>query len=210
MACSWRNYLPPKTIIDKSCAFCHMAGAVFVPRCVTLMVWQIVCGATHITPRQLDKTPHWRGNRSLGPWMRNMQDHTCPPALRPLSLLSLSFATKNVKRQMNLMLRKGPGVRFPHKLLSISGILGGLTLDSLSGVAEVTLFVTWNLNRNVWLMPEGCDIDGWQDNRSSLNGYLWFRPGYLVKSDIFQQRILAAVTFLRAWLLAPNIYDTWR
>ena len=81
--------------------------------------------------------------------MRNMRDHTCRPALRPLSLLSLSFATKNVKRQMNLMLRKGPGVRFPHKLLSISGILGGLTLDSLSGVAEVTLFVTWNLNRNV-------------------------------------------------------------
>ena len=50
---------------------------------------------------------------------------------------------------MNLMLRKGPRVRFPHKLLSISDILGGLTMDSLSGVAEVTLFVIWNLNRNV-------------------------------------------------------------
>lgn len=90
---------------------------------------------------------------------------------------------------MNLMLRKGPRVRFPHKLHSIS-ILGGLTMDSLSSVAEVTLFVIWSLKPDVWLMPDRCDIDGWQHNRSSLNGYLWFRPGYLLKIDIFQQRTL--------------------
>lgn len=100
MTCSWRNYLPPKMIIDKSCAFCHMAWAVSVPRCVTLVVWQIVCGTTHVTPRQLDKTPHWSWNRSLDPCMRNVQNHTCWPTLRLVSFLSLFFPY-NKEREMS-------------------------------------------------------------------------------------------------------------
>ena len=40
---------------------------------------------------------------------------------------------------MNLMLRKGPGVRFPQKLNSVSDSLGGVTIDGVSGVAEVKL-----------------------------------------------------------------------
>lgn len=60
--------------------------------------------------------------------------------LLPLSL-SFFFPTKKIKYQMNVMLRKGPRERFPHKRNSVSNILGGRNMDRLSGVAEVKLLV---------------------------------------------------------------------
>lgn len=151
MTSSLRNYLPLRTIIDKGSTFCHMAWAISVPKYATLMVWQIVCGTTYVTAQTVRQNTPLDLKPQSRPLNKNhAKSHLLANTAACVCLLFLFFfSTKEIKYQMKVIMRKGPRVRFPHKLNSVCDILGGLTIHSFSGMAEVKLFVIWSLNPDV-------------------------------------------------------------
>lgn len=142
-----RNYLSPRIIIDKGSSFSHMVWAISVPKYATLVVWQIVCGTIHVTAQTVRQNTPLELKPQSGPLnQKHAKSHLLDHIAVCVFFLwfFFSFPTKKIKCQMNLML-KACRVRFPQKLNSVSDLLGGLTIDSLSGVAEAKLSVIWSL-----------------------------------------------------------------
>lgn len=181
------------------------------------LLWcdKLFVGQYTLQLRQLDKTPHWSWNRSLGPWTRNMQTHTCWPTLQLAFLLFFSFPTKKIKCQMNLMLRKACRVRFPQALNSVSDSLGGLTIDSLSGVAEAKLFVIWSWNPDAvavaghWMQRKWLTTQWISSQQLSVVwSWLSFKDWYILEKHLCPNRILmdTAVRLQYLWHLKSEMF----